>query len=403
MKLLIISQYFWPENFRINDLTIGLQERGHEVHVLTGKPNYPKGNFYNGYSFFKNGNEVWNGVKIIRSNLLPRGNGSGMKLMMNYLSFAFFSSIKVLFHKEKYDLIFVYEPSPITVGIPAVLASKKFKIPIYFWVQDLWPESVSIAGDLNNKFILRSLNQLTKWIYKNSKSILIQSEGFREYILKQGVDNNKIRYFPNSTESLYNIIEPFDEIKKIMPNVPFSLLFAGNIGESQDFENILESARILNEKTNDIHFIILGDGRKKDYVIKKIKEYNLKDNFHLLGAYPIETMPHFFSCADVLLASLKQSEIFSLTIPGKIQSYLACGKPIVAALDGSGAKVIIESESGFVAPSGDSVELAEAILKVFHLDNSKRKELGENARVYFEENFEREMLLDRLINLFQNK
>jgi len=403
MKILIVTQYFWPENFRINDLAIGLIEKGYEVHVLTGKPNYPSGNFYKGYNFFKKGSEEWNGIKIIRSNLLPRGNGSGIKLMMNYFSFAFFSSIKVLFHKEKYDLVFVYEPSPVTVGIPAVLASRKLKIPIYFWVQDLWPESVSIAGNLNNKFILRLLNQLTKWIYKNSKSILIQSEGFREYILKQGVDNNKISYFPNSTESLYKIIEPCEEIKKIMPDVPFSLLFAGNIGESQDFENIIEAARILNEKTNDIHFIILGDGRKKDYVNEKIKEYNLKDNFHLLGSYPLETMPHFFACADVLLASLKKSKIFSLTIPGKIQSYLACGKPIIAALDGSGAKVIIESKSGFVASSGDPNELAEAILKMFYLDTNKRKELGENARAYFEENFEREMLLDRLNEIFQNK
>ena len=400
MKILIISQYFWPENFRINDLALGLQERGHEIHVLTGKPNYPNGIFYNGYSFFKKRTEEWNGIKIYRSKLVPRGNGSGIKLMINYISFAFFASIKVLFHSQKYDLIFVYEPSPITVGIPAVLFSKKTKTPIYFWVQDLWPESVFIAGNIKSKLILKSLNQLAKWIYKNSKSILIQSEGFREYILNQGVDDNKITYFPNSTESLYKKIIPSEKIQQRMPNVPFSLLFAGNIGESQDFENIMEAARILKEKTHDIHFVLLGDGRKKEYVVKKIKEYNLKDNFHLLGAHPLETMPHFFSCSDALLVSLKQSKIFSLTIPGKIQSYLACGKPIIGAIDGSGANIIIESKSGLVAPAGNSLILANKIHELYSMTIKEREIMGNNAHKYFKENFERDRLISKLIKLF---
>lgn len=402
MKILIISQYFWPENFRINDFAKGLQERGHEVSVLTGLPNYPKGNFYDGYSFFNKRAEDWDGIKIFRSRLIPRGNGSGVKLMINYLSFAFFASIKLLFHRGKYDSIFVYEPSPITVGIPAVFYSRRKKIPIYFWVQDLWPESVSAAGQFKNKFVLGQLNQLTKWVYKNSKSILIQSEGFREYILKQGVDDKKIIYFPNSTESLYKRIKPSEEIEKLVPKVPFTVMFAGNIGESQDFENILETARILKEKTKDIHFVIIGDGRKKKFVLEKIEEYNLNDNFHLLGSFPLETMPHFFSCASALLVTLKQSTIFSLTIPGKLQSYLACAKPIIGGLDGEGSRIIVESKSGFVAPSGNHDELANAILKLYNLSELEREVLGNNALKYYEENFEREKLLNKFTQLAEN-
>jgi glycosyltransferase involved in cell wall biosynthesis len=399
MKILLVSQYFWPENFRINDLALGLQERGHEIHVLTGKPNYPKGAFYDGYSFFKKGNEEYKGIKIFRSNLFPRGNGSGLKLMVNYFSFAFFSSVKALFHKENYDFIFAYEPSPITVGIPAIIISKKLKIPLYFWVQDLWPESVSAAGKMNNKIILKSLNNLTKWIYKNSTLILIQSEGFREYILNQGVENDKIIYYPNSTESLYNLIEPSKDVVALMPKVPFTILFAGNIGESQDFECILEAAKILKDKSSDINFVILGNGRKKEFVLEKIKEYNLENNFHLLGSFPVNKMPHFFACANALLVTLKKKKIFSLTIPSKVQSYLACGKPIVGALDGEGAKVILESKSGLVAPSGDYKQLANKIFEIYEMNNQQRLELGKNARTHYEENFEREKLIDNLIDL----
>ncbi|TXD51445.1 glycosyltransferase family 4 protein [Polaribacter sp. IC063] len=399
MKILIVSQYFWPENFRINDLALGLQERGNEIHVLTGKPNYPKGNFAEGYSFFKNGNEEYKGIKIFRSNLVPRGSGSGLKLMLNYFSFVFFASIKAFFHREKYDFIFVYEPSPITVGIPAIVLAKKIKIPIYFWVQDLWPESVSAAGQFNNKIVLNILNSLTKWVYKNSKSVLIQSEGFREYIRKQGVENSKISYYPNSTEALYNVVKPTKEVMELMPKVPFTVLFAGNIGESQDFECIIEAAKILKEKSSEINFVILGNGRKKQFVSNKVKEYGLESNFHLLGSFPVTKMPCFFACADALLVTLKDEKIFSLTIPSKVQSYLACGKPIIGALNGEGAKVILDSKSGLVASAGDQEQLADKIFELYKLDIQQRGQLGKNARIYFEENFEREKLIDKLLNL----
>ena len=403
MKILIITQYFWPETFRINDLALGLKERGNEVQVLTGKPNYPKGNFYPGYNFFNKMEEDWQGIRIHRSPLITRGNGSGVKLMVNYLSFAFLASLRSLFLKERYDLIFVYEPSPITVGIPAVFIGKRLNIPIYFWVQDLWPESVSVAGQLNNRFILRQLDKVTKWIYHNSKKVLIQSEGFREYILNQGVPNDKIIYYPNSTESFYNIVPSNNEIEKLIPKVPFCVMFAGNIGEAQDFENIIEAAKIIKERNSDIHFVILGNGRKKEFVIQKIKEYDLISNFHLLGAYPVNNMPDFFASSDALLVSLKKSKIFSLTIPSKVQSYLACGKPIIGALDGEGANVILKAKAGLVATAGDSKSLADIILQLYSLSPQERSEMGFNAREYFNENFERELLLDKLIQIFEEK
>lgn len=381
-------------------MAIGLKERGVEVNVLTAKPNYPKGNFFPGYGFFKKQTEYWEGIKIYRSPLFARGDGSGFKLMINYFSFALFAVVRAFFIKEKFDLIFVYEPSPITVGIPAVYLSKKMKIPIHFWVQDLWPESVVSAGFLKNRMIIWQLNHLTVWIYSQCEKILIQSEAFKDYILNQGVTKEKITYYPNSTEALYKVVAPKIKFKNLFPKDSFSIIFAGNIGEAQDFETIIEASRLVKLKNSNIHFIILGEGRKKVEVMQKINDFGIGDNFHFLGSFPVIDMPDFFACGDALLVTLKQSEIFSLTIPSKLQSYLACGKPIIGALDGEGAKIIKESKSGLTSAAGDAEGLADNILFLYSLTNEERIEMSRNGISYFRENFEREMLLDKLLNIF---
>ncbi|KAA5533781.1 glycosyltransferase family 4 protein [Taibaiella lutea] len=401
MKILIVSQYFWPESFKINDLALGLKERGHEVTIFTGKPNYPKGAFYEGYSFWKKADEYWEGIKIYRSNLLPRGKGGGLRLMANYLSFAFFASVKAFFQKGDFDAILVYEPSPITVGIPAIALGKKLKVPVYFWVQDLWPESISAAGQINNKLILNTANAITKWIYKHSKKVLIQSEAFTEYITNQGVPLEKLVYYPNSTESYYKPVMPSDEIKNLLPKDGFIVLFAGNIGECQDFETTVEAARLVIEKEKKIHFVILGDGRKKKFVEEQVSKYNLQNNFHLLGSFSSQTMPAFFACADALLVTLGDDRIFDLTIPSKVQSYLACGKAIIGSLNGEGAKVIETANAGVVAPAGHPEKLAAKILELFNTDPETRAKMGKEGRQFFNENFERELLLDRLVEILK--
>lgn len=402
MKVLIVTQYFWPENFRINDLALGLLERGHEVEVLTGKPNYPHGDFYENYSFFSKRLEVWQGIKIHRSKLIPRGKSGGVRLMINYLSFAFFSSIRALFLNSNFDKILVYEPSPITVGLPAIIYKYKRKTPIYFWVQDLWPQSVTAAGGINNKIVISLLEKLTKWIYKKSDKVLIQSEAFRAILLAQNVKNEKIIYYPNSVESFFKVINPDENILDTLPD-GFKVMFAGNIGESQDFENIIEAAKILSQTNPTVKWIILGDGRKKAFVTQQIKEFGLENYVFLFGSHPVEDMPRFFSCADCLLVSLKKDYIFSLTIPSKIQSYLACGKPIIASLDGEGARVIVEAKAGLASNAENASLLAAKIDELANLSNSELKIMGQNSRAYFDSNFERELLIDKLENIFKNE
>lgn len=401
MRILIVTQYFWPENFKINDIALALKERGHEVLILTGKPNYPNGKFSKGYTFFNKRIEFWNGIKIYRSPIIPRGKGKGIQLFVNYISFAIFASIKLLFIKNKFDKIFVYEPSPITVGIPGIVAKYKFKAPLYFWVQDLWPESISAAGGINNKSVIAVLDWLTRFIYKHSKKVLVQSKAFIPYILNQNTEKDKLVYYPNSTENYYVELSTDQELLKTLPK-GIKLMFAGNIGEAQSFDTLLKAASILKKELIDVKWIILGDGRMKGYVNQKIKELNLEDNFYLLGAFPSTEMPKYFSCADALVVSLKKDPIFALTIPSKIQSYLACGKPIITSLDGEGAKIIEEANAGFTSPSEDCEGLVANIKKFLILSNEEQKKLGQNGKAYFSIEFEREILVDRLEKILDN-
>jgi len=397
MKILIVSQYFWPESFRINDLALGLKDKGHKITVLTGLPNYPGGSFFPGYGFFRKLHEDHEGIEVVRVPLIPRGKGSGFRLILNYFSFVFFASLLSPFRcRGEYDVIFVYEPSPITVGLPALLLKKLKHAPIVFWVQDLWPESLSATGAVKSAWILGLVEGLVKYIYRGCDSILVQSKAFYAPIKKLGVDKARIRYFPNSAEALYKpiVLEHDAPESVVMPN-GFRVMFAGNIGAAQDFDTILSAAERLKSYP-DIHWLILGDGRMLPWVKEQIAKRGLEDTVHLLGRHPVEAMPRYFSLADAMLVTLKKEPIFSLTIPAKIQSYLACGKPLIAALDGEGARIIQEAGAGLTPAAENPEDLANAVLEMHRMSAAERHAMGERGRQYFECNFERSMLIERL-------
>jgi glycosyltransferase involved in cell wall biosynthesis len=400
VKILIISQYFWPENFKINDLALSLKESGNEVTVLTGKPNYPNGKFYPGYYFLNRRLEYYNGIKIVRSPIISRGNSSGTHLFINYISFAFFASLAAIFRlNKKAEIIFVYEPSPVTVGIPALVYKLFSRAPMFFWIQDLWPESVIAAGNMNSKLILKLTEWLVKVIYRKSDVIFISSRSFRQSVIERGVRNEKINYLPNWAEDLYiNNVEKNEEIVKLLPPGGFKIMFAGNIGEAQDFESIVNAA----EKTKDykdIQWIIIGDGRKRTWIEQQILIKKLT-NIYLLGRYPMDTMPYFFKEADVMLVSLKDEAIFSLTVPAKIQSYLACGKPILAMINGEGAEIVKESNSGFSVNAGDYNRLSEKAIEMYKMPKSELDLMAKSSKEYYLDNFNRKDLIDKTISIF---
>jgi len=383
-------------------MALGLKERGHEVVVLTAKPNYPKGEFYNGYGYFSPSIEMWNGIKIYRSAIIPRGKGGGLRLLINYFSFPFFASLKSLFIKEKFDLVFVYQLSPVMIAIPGIVFKRRNKIPLYHYIQDLWPESITAAGGIKNKYILKVMGAITRFIYRNSDKILVQSKGFIPFVLNQKAKKEQLIYYPNSAENFYKVSPKEDKYVSMLPK-GFNLLFAGNIGEAQGFDTLLAAAVILKKRNIKVNWVILGDGRMKQYVEQKVEELDLNDSFYLLGAFPVTEMPMFFSCADALLVSLKKDFIFALTIPSKIQSYLACGKPIIGSLDGEGSRIIVESNAGYTSEAEDELGLADSVQKLVELNDSERNQLGINARKYFEKEFEREHLLDRFEGIINGK
>lgn len=396
LRILIVSQYFWPEDFRINDLAQGLVKIGHEVRVLTGKPNYPSGRFFDGYSFWRRSRDMFAGIEVIRVPLIPRGHGSSARLALNYLSFALFAGLLgPLMCRGSFDVIFVYEPSPVTVGLPGLIMKAVKKAPLVFWVQDLWPESLSATGAVKSKWILNRIASLVSFIYRGCDRVLVQSRAFVDRVRVLGAPSGRVLYYPNSAEELYcPVLRGSVPGSRALPE-GFRVMFAGNIGAAQSFETILSAAETLRDH-HKIHWLILGDGRQMSWVQGEVTRRGLSHCVHLLGRYPVESMPDWFAQADVLLVTLKKDPIFALTIPSKIQSYMACGRPILAALEGEGARTVEEARAGIVVPAENASALAEAALKMFQMTPSDREAMGQNGRQYFLREFERETLLARL-------
>ncbi|MDP9960213.1 glycosyltransferase family 4 protein [Chryseobacterium lathyri] len=403
MKILIVTQYFYPENFKSNDLAFELQKRGHDVTVLTGIPNYPEGKIYDGFGFFKNRKQKINGVKVIRALLLPRGNGGGIRLFLNYFSWAFFASLRSirLSYSKKFDAVIVHEPSPITQFYPALMVKRIQKTPIYFWVMDLWPESLEIAGGIKNKFVLNFFTKMVQKFYNESEKILITSKGFKKSILQKGNYANKIEYFPNWAEdtiSSGNVDYP-------IPALPsgFKVMFAGNIGEAQDMESIMDTALKLKDSHSNIKFILVGDGRKMPFVQEFIKKHDLQKTVYTLGRFPVEAMASFFKAADVLLVSLKDDPIFNLTVPAKVQAYMSSGKPIMAMLNGEGSQNIKEADCGFAVPAGDSGKLAQVLKNAAQIDEEELNRMGLNGKSFYEKNFKLEECISNLEKIISRK
>lgn len=402
MKILIVTQYYFPENFKSNDLSFELQKRGHDVTVLTGLPNYPEGKLFEGYGIFKNRKQVINGVKVIRSLLLLRGKGGGVRLFLNYFSFAFFASLKAFFlnFSNKYDAVLVHEPSPITQFYPALVLKKLQNVPVYFWVMDLWPESLEIAGGVKNKFVLGFFKNMVIRFYKNSEKILITSKGFKKSILEKGDFEEKLEYFPNWAEDA--ISEGDKNYPVLTLPVGFKVMFAGNVGEAQDLEAIMDAALELKNH-GEIKFIIVGDGRKMTYVQNVIQKHGLENTVITVGRFPVEAMASFFDKADVMLVSLKDDTIFNLTVPAKVQAYMSASKPIVAMLNGEGAEIIEEAKCGLAVAAGNAKQLAKTILKMSDLPSSELEKMGINSRNFFQQNYQLSTCIDNLERILNEK
>lgn len=392
----IVSQYFWPENFRINAIVESLVSRGIDVDVLTGKPNYPDGVIAQGYRIWDCQREPWKGATIYRVPLIPRGQQSSVGLVLNYLSFIVFGSIlgAWLLRKKSYDVIFVYGLSPILSAIPALFIARLKGTKVITWIQDLWPESLSATGYIQNNYILRLVEQVVRFIYRHSDLLLVQSKAF-EAPVRELASQTPIKYYPNSVDDFFSA--PVDEEPPFVSGLTegFSVMFAGNIGTAQGVDVIVEAALLLQEQT-DIHFVVIGDGSCRENILQTVKRQGLT-NVHLPGRFPVETMPGFMKKASVLLVTLTDKPIFSVTVPNKIQAYMAVGKPIIACLNGEGARIVEEAKVGLSTPAEDAESLAKTVMSLYKMSADEKKDMGDNGQNYYQEHFNHENLVEQLI------
>jgi glycosyltransferase involved in cell wall biosynthesis len=402
MNILIISQYFWPENFKINDLAKNLVKKGYAINVLTGKPNYPEGKFYDGYTFFSPRKETYNGIKIRRIPLIPRGKANNFRLILNYFSFAFTACFYVLFHHKKYDAVFVFATSPITVAFPAMLYRRFHKTKTLLWVLDLWPESVAATTTIRSKYILKMLGNMVKGIYKRMDKILISSRGFQASIEEKGVSREKIWYVPNWAEDFYEQPQRIDREKygKVMPE-GFKAMFFGNIGEAQDCEALLATAEYLKDINSNVQLVMVGDGRKRMWLEKEVQKKQL-NNVHFLGKFPPKEMPNLIVHADVLLISLKDEPIFALTVPARIQTALASAKPIAVMLNGEGAAIVSEAKAGLTCNAGDARSFAKNLHSFSKYAQEELLIMGISGKQYYESHFKCSKVISEIEQLLYN-
>lgn len=387
MNILVICQYYYPEPFRIRDICEELVKRGHKVKVITGTPNYPEGVIYKGYENNAHMDEIINGVEVHRCPIIPRKTGIVYRFL-NYYSYPFFAKKYIKKNTSKnikpFDVVFVNQLSPVMMAKPAIYCKKRYNVPIIMYCLDLWPESLIAGGVSRSSLIYKYYHHVSGKIYRNMDRILITSRMFKKYLKnKFGISDNKIEYLPQYAEDLFKPL-PF----KNEGNVT-DLVFAGNIGEIQNVKTIILAAKKM--KSEAVRFHIVGNGTD----LKRIQ--NLAEglnNVTFYGRRPLEEMQAFYELADALLVTMKADPVLSLTLPGKVQSYMASGKPIIGAINGETAKIIKAAKCGYCGEAENVNELVDNIRKF--MNNHNKNQLGRNARLFYEKQFEQKKFMNRL-------
>lgn len=397
--ILVISQYFYPEQFRINDICQQWIKRGYKVTVITGIPNYPEGKFFKGYNWFKKRRDNYNGINIIRIPIIPRGKNSIM-LSLNYISFVISGFFWKLFTRIRADYVFIFEVSPMTQALVGVWYAKKRKIPCYLYVQDLWPENVQIITGMKNKFLLNMIGKMVDYIYSRCSRIFTTSNSFINSINNRGVPIEKIEYWPQYAEEYYIPLSKTN-VEEI-PNNTFNIVFAGNVGYAQGLDILPKAASIIKNKnlSKEVKFNIVGEGRYKEELINETIKLDVTDFFNYIPQKPSTEIPKILSTCNVAFLSLQDNPLFHMTIPAKLQSYMACGMPIIAAATGEIESIIKEANAGFCCQPGDAERLAEIIMEILSLSDEELRQYAFNSRQYYEKHFNKEVLLSRMDKYF---
>lgn len=399
MKILIVTQYFWPETFRITEVVHALQEAGCTVTVLTGQPNYPGGVIFPGYIASGAGKELHDGYAIYRIPLVARGGGASVRLVLNYLSFIASACIvgSWLLRKQRFDVVFVYAPSPILQAIAGVWFKLIKGAGLVTWVQDLWPESLEVTGFVRNKWLLRAVAVVVRWIYRRNDLLLVQSQAFMEPV-RAMAGTTPVVYYPNPGGLVYARQSEPGDTPALQLDPAFNVVFAGNLGTVQALGTVLDAAELLRTCA-DVRIVLVGSGSRSEWLQQEVARRRLC-NVQLPGRFAPEVMPGILAQASALLVSLARSPIMSQTVPSKVQAYLAAGKPIIASLDGEGARVLEESGAGLACPAEDAAALAQAVLRLRAMSFDELQRMGEAGQIYYKQHFDPVVLAAKLVQLF---
>ncbi len=397
MHILLVSQYFYPESFRVNDMASEWVKRGYKVTVLTGIPNYPQGTFYEGYDYLHKREEMWNGVRIIRIPLIARGH-SAFGMIANYMSFVLSGKRWVRKTDLKADVVFTFEVSPMTQALIGVWYKQKWNVPCVLYVQDLWPENVETVTGIHSKVILDPINKMVDKVYKETDLILTTSPSFVDAIVNRDitVDSSKVCYWPQYAEEFYQPLE-YTSIPEIPRGDFFKIAFTGNIGTAQGLDVLPKAAEFLSDV--DVMFIIVGDGRYLDDLRSEVAASGVEDKFAFIPRQPAERIPEILAACNAAFISFSNTPLWTMTIPAKLQSYMACGKAIIASASGETKRIIDESGCGICTELGDASALAEGRRQIM---SSDIKDMGRKARDYFEKHFDKGMLMDQMDKSFRS-
>lgn len=399
MKVLVLSQHFWPESFRINEVVESLQAAGCPVSVLTGQPNYPLGEVFEGYRASGLGRQVHpSGYTIFRVPMMPRAKGRARQLAANYLSFLASASTLGLWalRGQRFDVVFVYGTSPILQAIAGVVIKWAKGARLVTWVQDLWPQSLEATGFVRNPRVLGMVAAVVRWIYRRTDLLLVPSHAFLPIVSMAA--NSPVEYHPNPGEMAFQ--------QKSTPVAPalklesgFNVVFAGNLGTVQAIETILDAAEQLKSQS-DIRWVLVGDGSRSTWTAEQVKARGLT-NVTLPGRFATEAMPGILAQASALLISLNCSAIMGQTVPSKIPAYLAAGRPIIASMDGEGARVVREANAGVACAAENAQALAQAVLTLRDENATERERMGKAENAYYRTHFEPAALAASLANRFK--
>lgn len=404
-RVLVVSQHFWPESFRINDICDFLvNDKKCDIDVLCGLPNYPLGRFYDGYSYFKNKKQAHNGLRVRRVFEIPRGNNSNLRIFINYISFPIFSIFHIPYLLTKhYDKILIYQTSPVMMSIAGIIVGKLKRVETTICVMDLWPENLFSVLNFKNNLIRKFLTVISHWYYKEADKLVAMTEKMREKLITvTGKSSDKVVVIPQAAEKIYES-EVHDKVLKKRFEKSFNILFTGNISPAQSFDTIIGAAKILKAQGLDnFKWIIVGDGMSRKWLEAEVAKNDLVDIFVFEGQHPVTDIPKYTAIANVLVGCLSKSDLLEATIPAKVYSYIAAGKPIVLAMDGEAQQLINDIRCGFAGPTEDSKALAQNISKIYRLTKPERDVMGKRAQSYHFKNLERNLTLDKLFDFLSN-